>query len=539
MRSMLASCVLLLLASGSTPGARQAETFPLEVLGNRISLEVDPAAKTIVGTAVVEVVALENGVTTIPFALHGDLKLTAVTEGEADVPFTEGEHVSRGRIITLTPEPSLATKKPRTFTFRYAGPGLDPGAEHRDALDVLIVRPDEIRMHHQARWYPLVTRDAEGNDTLAAPVELELVLPAGMESLGPGLYDGKKKREEREVHTWSARQPIRASILAGSYGVKELKSGSRRLRILSFPDHTDGAKAWAKAAEAALKSYDKWLGKANEVCYGIAEMRVRNRAQAYDYEADGFSVFDGERFDGRDVDPRKVAHAVAHLWWGGMIAPGEHGHGFLTESLAEFSALHYLEEVGGEEVATSEAKQLIDWYLKKHGPEESLAKTSPSRSRYEQVVHAKGAMALRTLYFWAGAKDFDAGLKLYLKRFRSAKNAPALADFLEAMRAKCGEQVDRWGDEWARRVDAPHYVATYTMAGELGGTNTVTVTLRQRGEVYTNPVEVDVVLQNGGTERILIVPRANEASQFVVVRDLVHSLVLDPRALVLSLDRAD
>ncbi len=533
----LFACVLILAAAKAAPAVPQDGLFPVEVLGYELSLEVFPTAKTVFGVATVEVLAIENDVTTIPFSLNAGLELESVTEGKAAVPFTEGNRIAEGRAITLTPEPPLKKGKARTFTFTYAGEGVDPGSEDHDWMGILLVRPDEIRMSHQAQWYPIVPRDEKASAKLVAPVELELVLPAGMESLGPGRYGGKKKREGREVHTWSSRTPTRASILAGAYEVQELKAGKRRLRVLSFPDHVEGAKKWAKEAGAALKFLERWMGKPKDVHYGIAEMHVRNRANSYNYEADGFSVYDSVLFDGRDVDPRKVAHEAAHLWWGGLVDPIGPGERFLTESLAEFSALLYLEQVHGEEAGIDARRGRITEYLRAEGEEDSLAEATFSSPRYRPVVYAKGAMALRTLRYWLGEKDFDEGLKLYVKRFRGGKIAARLVDFVDAMRAKAGDDVDAWAEEWLLRKGVPHYAVDFKMAGEIGGNTTVTLTVTQRGDVYTNPVEVEIVQLNGFSELVRVEPREAESSHVVILRDLVEGLVFDPRALVVSGDR--
>ncbi|MEW6071995.1 MAG: M1 family aminopeptidase [Planctomycetota bacterium] len=522
----------LALAAGA---AVQDGSFPVELTGYTIRVEVDPAARRIAGTAAVGVVALENGVTTIPFALNAALQIVSIREGEEEVPFAEGQRIAEGRAIALAPASPLVPKKPRTFTFSYAGEGVDPGPGDPDWMGILLVRPDEIRMSHQAQWYPIVPRDESARSVLTAPVEIELALPAGMVSLGPGRHGGVRTADRREVHLWSSAVPARASLLAGAYEVQELKTGRRELRVLAFPDHRDGGRKWAVEAGRSLEFHEKRLGKVKEAYYGIAEMHVRNREKSYNYEADGFAVFDSVLFDGRDADPAKVAHETAHLWWGGEIDPVGPGERFLTESLAEFSALVYLEEAKGEEAAAAAARERIDRYGRNPGEEHPLAVASFASPRYQPVVYAKGPMALRTLRFWAGEKDFEAGLALYIKRFRAGKVAPGLDDFLAAMRSKCGAQIDRWAAEWLERPGAPQYVVKYTMAGDLAGPLSVTVQLLQRGDIYTNPVEVDVILQNGGTERVLLEPRGAEATQTVFIPALVERLVVDPRSLVLSL----
>ena len=105
----------------------------------------------------------------------------------------------------------------------------------------------------------------------------------------------------------------------------------------------------------AIVALRKLLGGPAAGGYGVAEMRVRNRSRSYNYEADGFSVYDSVLFDGRDPDPRKVGHEVAHRWFGGIADPVGDGERFLTESLAEAAAWWYAEHRDGPDAARSGA----------------------------------------------------------------------------------------------------------------------------------------------------------------------------------------
>lgn len=449
----LTPLTLIPLHSGpSTAGAAADPGF--RALNYEIALEVEPSARELIGEARVEIVAGKKALGGARFALNKSLEVEAVAAGGKKVPHREGEAVAEGREIVCKLSPALAPGKRLELLFRFRGKGADPGESDPDWMGILLVRPDEIRMSHQAQWYPVVPLDERALAKQAAPVKLLLTLPKGMESLGPGELKGRREMPEgREVHHWESATPVQPSILAGSYEAEILQEAPLSVRVLAFPEHRAGAKAWAKEALKALQSFEAHFGKLDRGSYGIGEMRVRNREKSYNYEADGFSVYDGVLFDGRDPDPRKIGHEAAHLWWGGKVDPTGQGERFLTESLAEFSAYLYIEKEYGAARAEAAARGWEERYRKNPGDEHGLAEAGFRSPRYAETVYAKGPMALRALRARIGADKLDKGLKLYLER--NSGKAPELEDFLKALRDAGGKAVDVWAKEWLFRPGEP------------------------------------------------------------------------------------
>jgi len=514
-----------LLSSSVLAAVAWAPPGELELVRCELGLRVEPATRLVNGTATLVVAAAGAPVERATFALNARLEPRAITRDGAPQPFERGQRIAEGRALELRFDPPLAPGESARLSFEYAGEGEDPDESGPDWMGILLVRPDEVRLSHPSQWYPILPRDAAARARARAPVELVLDLPPGLESLGPGTLRGVKKSKGRELHAWSCTRAVQPSILAGKYRAQSVRRGKSEVRVLSFPEHAAGARAWAEDAGESLETLTRLLGALDVAGYGLGEMRVRNRSKSYNYEADGFSVYDGVLFDGRAPDARKIAHEVAHLWFGAAVDAHGPGERFLSEGLAEFAAWRALEVRQGVPAAVEAARRASERYFGSPGDEHALAAADFASPRYAQVVYGKGPWALRTLRAWIGAEAFDAGLRAHVDGARAQGGAATLDDLLAALRARGGAAVDAWAEDWLQRVGVPRYALELT--GERGGV------LRQAGPLYRNPLELELWLAGGKRQLLTIVPSALEHAWTADVRGKIESVVLDPGQHVL------
>lgn len=501
--------------------AQQPAEFEVEQF--RVELRVEPSTREVRGEATVELRAGAEPLARTTFALNELLEVRKLSRKGGSARIERGERIAEGRALHVVLDPPLASGAATELVFEYGGTALDPGENDSDWMGVLLVRPDEIRMSHQAQWHPIVPRDDRARSVVAAPFELVLDLPRGLESLGPGQLVDVRKSKGRELHRWRSERPVRASILAGEYRAQTFARGGLGVRALSFADHTRGAKRWGEDALESLATMNALFGPLDITTYGIGEMRVRNRSKSYNYEADGFSVYDGVLFDGRDPDSRKIVHEAAHLWFGGVADASGRGERFLTEGLAEFAAWRAVEARHGAEASVAAAQSGAKRYFGSPGDEHALADTDFGSPRYVQVAYAKGAFAARTLRAWIGDEAFDAGLRGYLEAARAKRGAVGLAEFLAAMRERGGEAVDEWSQDWLERPGTPRYSVEL---GEGGGV------LVQAGAVYRNPLELE--LRAGKkSETIVVRPTGARTEWKSTLTATLDEVVLDPNWRVL------
>ena len=153
-------------------------------------------------------------------------------------------------------------------------------------------------------------------------------------------------------------------------------------------------------------------------------------------EAIGFTAKVDDR-DPNDVDyPYFVtAHEVAHQWWGHQEMPANvQGSEFVTESLAEYSALMVLKQKYGDAKMRRFLKYELDRYLVGRGSEQKEEQPLVRADGAQYVHYQKGALTLYALQDAIGEPAMNDALSAFVKRWRFAgppyaRSVDLLAEF--------------------------------------------------------------------------------------------------------------
>ena len=153
-------------------------------------------------------------------------------------------------------------------------------------------------------------------------------------------------------------------------------------------------------------------------------------------EALGFTAKVDDR-DPQDIDyPYFItAHEVAHQWWAHQEMPANvQGAEFITESLAEYSALMVLKHKYGDAKMRRFLKYELDRYLLGRGTEQKAEQPLVRADGAAYVHYQKGALVLYALQDAIGEPAMNDALSAFLKRWRFAgppyaRSVDLLAEF--------------------------------------------------------------------------------------------------------------
>ena len=174
-----------------------------------------------------------------------------------------------------------------------------------------------------------------------------------------------------------------------------------------------------------------------------------------------------------------TAHEVAHQWWHGLVGSDSRAHPFVDESLAQWSALFYLERRYGRERAERDgAKQVKSGYqmMRMMGTPDARAdqpvEAFGSSIGYAGIVYGKAPYLWDALRRALGDEAFLRGVRAYVTRYRFG-DAPArgLVDVL-ARGARAGRVralARRWLDETHGDEDLGQANLSSMLGGALGG----------------------------------------------------------------------
>ena len=178
-----------------------------------------------------------------------------------------------------------------------------------------------------------------------------------------------------------------------------------------------------------------------------------------------FSTFQTSSLDGFDEFFR--AHEASHQWWGNGVRPASYRDAWLSEGLASFSGLWYLQALHRH---NDEMYRFLDQYRTDILDDRDVTgpiavgwrSSSPSVPRgYDVIVYEKGAWVfqmLRALMLDLGtmrSERFTETLRDYYQTFKGG--TAGTADFQRIVEAHAGIPMDWFFDEWVRGAAVPTY----------------------------------------------------------------------------------
>jgi ABC-2 type transport system permease protein len=149
-----------------------------------------------------------------------------------------------------------------------------------------------------------------------------------------------------------------------------------------------------------------------------------------------------------DLVARRVAHEVAHQWFGyRLVAENRGGATFLTESLTKYAELMVLERMHGRE----HVARLLDWerdrYLAGRAGDERRERPLVNAGAQPYLYYSKGALVLYAMRDLISEEKLNAAIRRFIEE-EDGRPTATTADFLRHVRAVSTAtqyaQIERW-----------------------------------------------------------------------------------------------
>lgn len=218
--------------------------------------------------------------------------------------------------------------------------------------------------------------------------------------------------------------PFGAPVLSAEYAVAEDRWRDVPLRVYHHPTHTFNVQRMLRGMKASLEYNSTQFGP-----YQFKELRVVEfpryasfaRAHPHTIAFSEGSAFLTRVYDG-DVDrPFFVtAHETAHQWWGGQVIGARvRGASFLSETLAQYSAMMVMEkELGAEQVRRFYTYEM-ERYLQSRRVYTNREVPLLDVEDQSYLYYHKGAVAMYTLREHIGEARVNAALRSFLNKNRA------------------------------------------------------------------------------------------------------------------------
>ncbi|HEX6099411.1 MAG TPA: M1 family aminopeptidase [Thermoanaerobaculia bacterium] len=227
------------------------------------------------------------------------------------------------------------------------------------------------------------------------------------------------------------------NIASARYAVK--RDGP--VEVYYHPEHTENLERITRAAKESLAYFSGAFG-----AYPHAQLRVVEAPSHWNMG--GFAtpgvVFLSEKrgflIDARDprrldLVYRRVAHEVAHQWWGHSVSAATGpGATMITESLTKYSELLMLERAHGREATRESLAQELDRYLSGRTGETSGAEPPLARATNQPYLYyPKGAIVLYAIRDLIGEERLNAALRDFAREHSGPHRGPTTADLLRKL----------------------------------------------------------------------------------------------------------
>ena len=341
--------------------------------------------------------------------------------------------------------------------------------------------------------------------------------PADQVAITPGVLRRSWTDNGRRYFQYETERPheLSANVFSGKWAVREDRWRDLPLRIFYHPTHSFNIDRVMESMKASLEYYTTNFGPYLDSHLRTIEIPRYGRFGRAHFNTTAFTE-DGflflEREDEMNMTFHGNAHEVAHQWWGGMVSGAPvRGHGFLSESLANYSAMMVTEKTHGEEAAQRTYDFQMDRYLRQRGNFADVPVLEVSDQ--PPIAYGKGAVALYQLRSHVGEAAMNTALSRYFSKFANTGLHPTSLDLYAELRAVTPdslqylltdlfETVTMWDVRTTRAVVSPGGDGSYAVTLEVVAKKTRADSAGKETEVPMNDlVEIGVFAAGEGETR--------------------------------------
>jgi aminopeptidase N len=522
-RSLLAGT--LMVALGVTLSAQERRSR-IDVEHYVITAEVNPDSQTLKAEVQVRFTPLDDGASSATFELNDALSVSSVTDAggqplpAARLPQDEGIRVSFS-------EP-LAKGKPVTLVFRYDGALNGSETSPIYGIKFASIQKDFAYLLYPARWFPI-----SGYTTDRYTYEAKITVPAGNRVIASGTEKTEPAEAGNACYSFRTEKPAFPGSIAVVKGdpVRVSSEGVSASVFFRGPE--------AAVANAYGEESGKILGYLSSV-YGAAPVTSLTLVETEKDAPNGYAnegiLFLSPAGIGAQVNPRLLSNQIARLWWGTLVSPATRDHIWLTNGLARYSELLYVQQTAGAGAFEAELRDtFVEALTVDNPPLIQTGRMEDYSPEFWALTAGKGAAVLSMLKSVIGDENFTKLLKEFPSKF--AWKEVTTADFRRSAEELAGADLQYFFREWLESNSAPEFHLEYTVFRIGGKGFRVVGKVTQDMDTFRMPIDIRIETDGNPEEkRVEVVGTSSEFSVESFGKPRV--VTLDPNNHVLRMGDA-
>ena len=486
--------------------AQKAERPAMAVAGYVIDAELDPATHHLAAKAVVSFTAPENA-ELVSFGFHPALKVNKISDESGKV--LTGDRSADGT-IRVTPATPFVKGQVAHWTFAYEGTitGSEDGPV--EGLKLAAIQEPITYLLYAARWFP-----SNGFLTNRFTAEMHIRVPQGMKVFASGSQGASKsvtlangKPGDQYDFNWT-KPGFPGTVIAGRY-VGPVSVGEGNVKVYLTVSHQQAGNELAQTAAKEYDFFTEKFGALESSHLNVVELPDDTIPAVYAPELAGIL---GSRV-GDKSGVRLLANTIAHQWWGSEVSPRTLNDAWITNGMARYGELMYVEEESGKNAMKTALQDVSAGALAYDTiPLSSAGRMNPFSPEFQSMTLEKGAMIFHMLRWDIGDKAFLDTLKGALGQYTD--NSMRAQDFEKVAEAQSQQQLTAFFAQWIDGTGAPQFTNKYAVyrLGNNKGFRTIGE-IGQDLDLFRMPVELRV--ETDGKTEIQKVDVVGTQTQFVV-----------------------
>jgi aminopeptidase N len=522
---MAGAGVLAVLGLGLDAHAQRSERPTLNVVGYVINAEIDTETHHITAKTQVSFTAPDNA-EVVTFGFHPALKLNKISDENGKL--LGGERSADGT-VRVTPVTPIQNKVPQKWTFEYDGTltGNEDGPV--EGLKLATIEEPVTYLLYAARWFPMT-----GYMTDRFTAEIHIKVPQGMRVFASGqqgashsvtLANGKPGDEFD--FNWT-KPGFPGTVIAGRY-VNPVSVGAGNIKVYLTVSHQAAGNELAQTATKEYEYFTDNFGALESSHLNVIEIPDDTLPVAW---APELAAIMGSRVGDKSV-VRLLAGTIARQWWGCEVSPKNLSDTWITNGMARYGELMYVEEENGKSAMRAALQDVAAGALAYDTtPLSASGRQNPFSPEFQSQTLEKGAMIYHMLRWEIGDKAFLATLKGALSQYTN--QGIRTIDLEKVAEAQSQQQLTPFFAQWVDGTGAPQFKNKYAVyrLGNNKGFRTIGE-INQDLDLFRMPVELRV--ETEGKTEIKKVDVVGTDSQYVVdTFGRPRRIAVDPQDWVLK-----
>ena len=374
------------------------------------------------------------------------------------------------------------------------------------------------RGHH---WLPIVDHPSD-----KATVEWIVTAPSHYQVIGNGrLKERTNINADITLTHWQSEVVLPTKVMvigAARFAIQE--SGEiYDISISSWVYPQDREKGFYDYAQA-VPVMDWFINHVGPYPYAKLA-NVQSKTQFGGMENASNIFYSEKSVTGNRTAEGLIAHEIAHQWFGNSASEANWHHAWLSEGFATYFTNLYMEQKYGRENFVGREKEQREQIIA-FSKQQRVPIVNPAIENYMNLLNTnsyqKGGWVLHMLRKKVGDENFWKGIQTYYNQYKLS-NAYT-EDLKNVFEGVSGLSLDQFFAQWVMQAGQPELKADWKYKGKK-----LTVNFTQsQAEDFTFDLEVDIVYEDGSTERKTV--RLDRKSQewTVNAKEKPAKIVLDP-----------